>query len=330
MEQRSLGQTGITVSALGFGCGNVGGLMTGADHAAQRACVARALDAGITYFDTASIYGAGRSEEHLGRVLRELHAWDRVAVGTKVRLSAAELADPAPAIWRSLVTSLERLGRDSVDLLQLHNHIVSTSEGQPGRDAVTLPTLDAVRDGLRAVVREGLVRHAGFTALGESAALMQAARVGGLETAQCYVNVLNPSAAVAGASGGAQDFGGVIPAAAETGLGVLAIRVMAAGALAGLREREAPGGVRGAPLVAGGEYPADLERAARLQSLVLVEEFDLEGRPELALRFVLAQPGVSSALLGYSDQEQLDHALRWAARGPLPAAAVQRVVDAAR
>ena len=328
MDYRSLGQTGITVSALGFGCGNVGGLMTGDNAAAQRACVARALDAGITYFDTASIYGAGRSEENLGRVLRELDAWNRVSVGTKVRLSAMDLSDPAPAIRRSLVASLERLARESVDLLQLHNHIVSTSEGQPGRAAVPLSTLDAVRDGLRAVVQEGLVRHAGFTALGERAAVIQAAQSGGLETAQCYLNALNPSAVVSGASGGAQDFGGVVPAAARAGLGVLAIRVMAAGALAGMPERRAPGNGRGAPLVAGGDYPTDMERAARLQPLVA--EFGLEGLPELALRFVLAQPGVSSALLGYSDQEQLEDALRWAARGPLPDAAVQRVVDMAR
>jgi L-galactose dehydrogenase/L-glyceraldehyde 3-phosphate reductase len=56
MEQRALGRTGISVSALGFGCGSIGGLMVRGDPAAQKAAVARALDAGVTYFDTAAQY----------------------------------------------------------------------------------------------------------------------------------------------------------------------------------------------------------------------------------------------------------------------------------
>src|SRR5712691_4845917 len=112
MEQRPLGRTGLTVSALGFGCGSVGGLMVRGEPADQRAAVTRALDAGVTYFDTAPSYGDGRSEENLGRTLRELGAWERVVVGTKVRLSAAERADPATAIRISIEQSLRRLGRE--------------------------------------------------------------------------------------------------------------------------------------------------------------------------------------------------------------------------
>ena len=82
MEQRDLGRTGLQVSALGFGAGAVGGLMVRGDPAEQTRAVARALDAGITYFDTAPGYGDGRSEENLGRALRELNAWGRCAVGT--------------------------------------------------------------------------------------------------------------------------------------------------------------------------------------------------------------------------------------------------------
>ena len=85
MEQRSLGSTGLQVSALGFGCGAVGGLMVLGAPDDQRRAVSRALDAGITYFDTAAQYGNGASEENLGRVMRELGTWDRVVVGTKAR-----------------------------------------------------------------------------------------------------------------------------------------------------------------------------------------------------------------------------------------------------
>src|SRR6266699_4136224 len=116
MQQRTLGSTGLTVSALGFGCGAVGGLMVRGDAAEQRQAVSRALDAGITYFDTAASYGDGLSEEHLGRVMRELGAWSRVVVGTKVRLRPEELADPKAAIRASMEASLKQIGRDDVDI----------------------------------------------------------------------------------------------------------------------------------------------------------------------------------------------------------------------
>src|SRR6202158_4993204 len=98
MEQRPLGTTGLAVSALGFGCGAVGGLMVRGEPAEQRQAVSRALDAGITYFDTAAAYGDGLSEEHLGQVMRDLGAWSKVVVGTKFRLRPEDMADPPTAI----------------------------------------------------------------------------------------------------------------------------------------------------------------------------------------------------------------------------------------
>ena len=90
MERRALGRTGLEVSALGFGCGAVGGLMVRGDPGAQRRAVERALAAGVRYFDTAPGYGDGRSEENLGRVLREIGAGAAGAVvGTKLRLDPA-------------------------------------------------------------------------------------------------------------------------------------------------------------------------------------------------------------------------------------------------
>ena len=330
MEQRPLGTTGLTVSALGYGSGAIGGLFTRGDPGEQERAVARAIDAGITYYDTAASYGDGRSEENLGRVLHTLNAWDRVIVGTKVRLSDDEMSDPAAAIERSAEASLRRLGSDSVDLLQLHNPITGGGRSDPPRSgAVDLAMVRGpIAEGLRRVKERGLARHIGCTGLGETAAVHTALNSGMFETVQCYFNAVNPSAGYAGASGGEQDFNGLIDATSEQGMGVIAIRVLAAGALAAQPGRHANAGDPGSPLVAGGEYQRDLNRAKDLAAFAA--EFALEGTLELAVRFALAKPGVSTALVGYSDLAQLEDALRWAARGPLPDEIVRRVIDAAR
>lgn len=325
MEERPLGATGLSVSALGYGSGSVGGLFVRGTADEQRRTLAQALDAGITYVDTAPQYGDGRSEENVGRVLRELGAHDRVVLGTKVRLAEADLRDPTEAIARSLEASLRRLGRSQVDLLQVHNPIADA----PGAGQVApSDLLDGIGEGLRRVRERGLARHVGFTGLGETAAVRNVVAAGSLETVQAYFNAVNPSAGFAGASGGAQDFDGLIDEAAAAGLGVIAIRVLAAGALTASAERHANAGDPSHPLIDGGDYGRDLARADAL--VALAAESGLDGPVELALRFTLAKAGVSTVLVGFSDAAQLDGALRWTARGPLPAELVERVAVLAR
>ena len=74
MEQRPLGKTGLRVSVLGYGCGAIGGLMVKGTATEQDRAIGRAIDQGITYFDTASAYGDGVSESNLGRALKALGA----------------------------------------------------------------------------------------------------------------------------------------------------------------------------------------------------------------------------------------------------------------
>src|SRR5688572_9542265 len=107
MDYRPLGRTGLRVSTLGFGCGNVGGLLVRGSPAERERAVARGIELGINYFDTASIYGDGLSEQHLGAALRALRA--DVLVGTKVRLTPGDLGEMAAAIARSTDESLRRL-----------------------------------------------------------------------------------------------------------------------------------------------------------------------------------------------------------------------------
>ena len=110
-------------------------------------------------------------------------------------------------------------------------------------------------------------------------------------------------------------------------MGVIAIRVLAAGALAATDERHPNAGDPGAPLVSGAVYDANLERARALRNLA--SELGLESPAELSFRLVLSNPGVSTALVGFSDASQLETALRWAERGPLEPAAIERVLAAA-
>jgi aryl-alcohol dehydrogenase-like predicted oxidoreductase len=311
---------------LGFGCGAVGGLMTQGDPAEQRTAVSRAIEAGITYFDTAAQYGNGASETNLGRVLGELGAWDRVVVGTKLQLRPPDFANARERVNELLQGNLQRLGRDSIDLVQQHGRIVDAGDG----DAPTAQeAIEIVADALDAAKQAGLVRHFGFTGLGDPAALHAVVNSGHFETVQSYFNAVNPSAGFAGASNGAVDFNGLSDAAAAKGMGVFNIRALAAGAISGSSERAryaSPAG--GPPMTPGGEFDVDVARTAALREIG--DDIGIDSTTELGFRFCLSKSGVSTVLIGFSNIDQLNQAIAWTERGPLDAGTVQAIVAAAR
>jgi L-galactose dehydrogenase/L-glyceraldehyde 3-phosphate reductase len=319
MERRPLGRTGLTVSALGFGCGNVGGLMVRGAPADQERAVARALELGIDYFDTAPSYGDGESETNLGRVLRALRA--RVRVGTKFRLGPGDLADPGAAVRRSLEASLARLGLERVDLLQCHNRIV---DGRAPGGVTAAELLDAIVPAVQALQRAGKVGFVGITALGDTPALHRALGAGTLDTAQVCFSLLNPSAGVPVPRGfPAQDFGGLLGRAQAEGVGVIAIRVLAAGALSGVETRHPVAVPAVEPIATAPDYGTDVARARALAALV--REGHAGSLIEAALRFAAGGPGVATILVGYSSLEQLEAAAAAVERGPLPPAALARL-----
>ncbi|HBH03500.1 MAG: hypothetical protein A2W08_10235 [Candidatus Rokubacteria bacterium RBG_16_73_20] len=324
MEHRELGRTGLAVSLLGFGCGNVGGLLVRGTPAVRERAVARAVELGVNYFDTAPLYGDGRSEEHLGQVLRALRP--AVYVGTKVRLAPAELGNVPGAIARSLEASLRRLGLERVDLLQLHNPILASAGG---RGVPVATVLDAVLPTLVRLREQGKLRFLGVSALGESGAVHRALEARGLDTAQVCYNLLNPSAGAAVPAGfPAQDFGGLLGRARAHGVGVIVVRALAGGALSGALERHPIAVPTLEPIASGPDYATDVERARRLD--VLVREGHAASVVEAALRFAAAGPGVSTVLVGCSSLAQLEEAAQALARGPLPPAALERLAEAWR
>src|SRR5580704_1204710 len=120
MQLRTFGRTEMQLSVLGFGCGAVGGIMVRGDPADQERTVARAIAAGVNYFDTAVQYGDGESERNLGRILQTLKPAGAV-VGTKVRLPSGTFGRIADTVMKSLEDSLARLRRERVDIFHLHN-----------------------------------------------------------------------------------------------------------------------------------------------------------------------------------------------------------------
>jgi aryl-alcohol dehydrogenase-like predicted oxidoreductase len=318
MDYRMLGKTGLRVSALGFGCGNVGGLMIRGAPAERERAVARALELGINYFDTAPSYGDGLSERHLGQALRALRA--SPYVGTKFRLEAAEWREAAAAIPKALEESLGRLGMERVDLFQLHNPIGGLVGDTPSAGQV----LDEVVPALERLREQGKLRFFGITALGDTAALHRVVGAGRLDTAQVCYNLLDPSAGVAVPAGfPAQDFDRLLDRAGQHQVGVIVIRVLAAGALSGTETRHPVAVPSVEPIASGPDYATDVRRAQALAALV--SEGHAGSLVEAALRFPLGQPAVSTVLLGYSSLEHLEFAAAALGKGPLPAGAFQRL-----
>jgi aryl-alcohol dehydrogenase-like predicted oxidoreductase len=322
MRYRPLGRSGLEVSEVGFGCGSIGGLFVRGTPSDQRAAVEAAVAGGVSYFDTAAAYGNGRSEENLGRVLRELGV--EGAVGTKINLSPGEVSSAETVVLEKLGEGLRRLGRERVEACTLHGRISASGAGALTAEDVCGP----IATGMRHAVAAGLAGAIGFTGLGDTAAIRQVIASRAFDYAQCYFNVLNPSAAIPDtAPAGAQDFDGVIVRCAEVGMGVMAIRVFGAGAVGASPRRHSLAGDPGGPL-AGLDYASELDCAGRLERLSV--ELGLESPFELGLRAALAQVPLSTALVGFSDRAQVEDALRWQARGPLPEDAVAQVVEGAK
>jgi L-galactose dehydrogenase/L-glyceraldehyde 3-phosphate reductase len=321
MEMRVFGRSGLRLSVLGFGCGAVGGLMVRGDPADQERAIARALEAGVNYFDTAWQYGEGASEQNLGRILRTLKPANAV-VGTKVRLQSADIGRIGEAIAASLDASLKRLLLDRVDIFHFHNAITEAGGGL----ALTVEQmLGEVVPAFERARRQGKIRFLGLTGVGDTSALHKVIDARVFDSAQIVYNMLNPSAAVTlPARYPAQDYGRLFDRTQAAGVGVVGIRVLAGGALTGSAERHPIASPPPEPIGSAMRYDADIARARRL--LPLVTEGFAASLTEAATRFAISHPAMGTILVGTATPQQFEDSLAAVRKGPLPREALDRLM----
>jgi aryl-alcohol dehydrogenase-like predicted oxidoreductase len=287
-----LGRSGLTVSVVGLGCNNLGRPGTATlDQAGTDAVVHAALDAGITFFDVADIYGAepGLSEERLGRALGARR--DEVVIGTKFGMDMGGVAgDDGGArgsrryIVRAVEDSLRRLGTDWIDLYQFHT---------PDPATPIQETLRALDD----LVRSGKVRYVGHSnrAGWQIAQAEYVARELGVErfvSAQNHYNLLDRRAELE-----------VVPAAAEFGLGVLPYFPLANGLLTGkYSQGDAPEGSRLSHVRQNMVADADLEQLAAFGRFARERGIT---EVQAAIGWLAAQGPVSSVIAGATRAAQV-------------------------
>jgi aryl-alcohol dehydrogenase-like predicted oxidoreductase len=286
MKTRVLDSDGPSVSVVGLGCNNFGMKI---DEDAARGVVHAALDAGITHFDTAEMYGGGRSEEFLGRALGGRR--DDVVVATKFSPRHADEAYE-PGVLRKRImeacdTSLRRLGTDRIDLYYQH---------YPDPAAPVREALEAMTD----LVRDGKVLHLASSNV-SSAQIDDAAEVAeqrGLErfcATQIHWNLLDREVE--------ED---VVPTARKRGLGIVPYFPLASGMLTGKYKRgeEFPEGSRFAFMSYFAAVASD-ENFDRVEALTKFAEARGHTLLELAIAWLAAQDGVGSVICGATDADQV-------------------------
>jgi aryl-alcohol dehydrogenase-like predicted oxidoreductase len=307
VRTRPLGETGLEVSVVGLGCNNFGGRI---DEAASRAVIDAALDAGVTFLDTADVYGnRGGSEEIIGRALQGRR--DRVVLATKFGhdfgRSETESAT-RPFIRNALEASLRRLQTDRIDLYQLHRPDPKTPVEE------TLGALDEL-------VQEGTVRAVGSSNF--SAELVEEAHTTARQrgvtpfvTEQSQYSLLRRDAELE-----------LLPTCERLGVGFIPYFPLASGLLTGKVRRDRPPapGTR----LHGRELREDeLDRVERL--IALAESFGIS-LLELAVGGLAAQPAIVSVIAGATNPEQVRANAAAGAWEPSPAQLdVLRAVEAQR
>ncbi len=322
MEKRTFGRTGLKFGVLGFGCGAVGGIMVRGSASDQERTVARALEAGVNYFDTAVQYGDGVSETNLGRVLKVLKP-SEAYIGTKVRVPPEAFGRVGSYIATSMDHSLKRLAMPHVDIFHLHNSVTQTGGGE---SLSVRQVLDEVVPAFELLRKQGKTRFLGFTGVGDTAALHQLVDSRHFDSIQSVYNMLNPTAVAAAPKGfPGQDYMQLFVRTQAAGVGVVGIRVLAGGALSGSAERHPIASPPPAPIGSAPSYDADIALARRL--MPLIQEGHAASLTEAATRFAISHPAMGTILVGMAQPSEFEGALAAVQKGGLSTQALARLAE---
>jgi aryl-alcohol dehydrogenase-like predicted oxidoreductase len=310
MKYRALGRTGLSVSEIGFGAWGIGGRTVGhtsygeTDDATSLAALARALDCGVTFFDTSSAYGDGHSEALIGQAFHGAKR-DKAVIATKAGYESWDRApDFSPAaIQASAERSLARLRSDYVDLFQLHN---------PPAEALRDGALREVLDRLKAA---GKIRAWGISAKTPVEAIEALAEFGA-PVVQANFNMMDVRVVDSG----------LLQEVERRGAGFIGRTPLCFGFLSGAIRRDTT--------FPAGDHRLGWSRAqldnwidgARDLLSAVGAQPGKEGA-ESALRFCLAFAGVSTVIPGILTASEAEANAAASRSGPLPAAAVTAVLD---
>lgn len=286
MEFRTLGgAVGFDITVVGLGCNAFGRRL---DEEASRPVIHAALDAGITFFDTAEIYGDGLSEEFIGRALEGRR--DEVVLATKFGLRTLHVPGKGPGKGRgsranamaAVDKSLKRLRTDHIDLYQLH---------MPDPSTPIAETLEALSD----MVTAGKIRLFGCSNF-SAAQMREAIEIAGDARLRSFVAAQNQWSVLD------RDIErDLVPVCAENGIGILPFYPLAKGLLTGKYRRDAPP-PKGSRLASGGGLArADFDVLEALENFATGRGFDLL---TLAVSWLVAQPTTASVISGASRPEQ--------------------------
>ena len=315
MNYRPLGRTPFRISELSFGAWAIGGDAWGrTDDAESMKALHRAVDLGVNFIDTADVYGDGHSESLVGRLRRERS--EKIVVATKAgrRLNPHVAAGYDRANLTAFVErSLQNLGTEAIDLLQLHC---------PPSEVYEMPEVFGILDDL---VADGKLRYYGVSVERVDEAL-RAIEYPGVQSVQVVFNMFR-----------LKPVEHLFPAARERRVGILARVPLASGLLSGkLRidthfeagdhrafNRQGQAFDQGETF-SGVDYATGVLAADELGALVPAGAV----LPQLALRWILMFPEVTAAIPGARNALQVEENLRAAALSPLSPETMRRVADA--
>jgi myo-inositol catabolism protein IolS len=287
MEFRPFGRTGLKVSALGFGCWEIGGTYGRIDEGEFQRAVAQAIDNGITSFDTAEAYGMGVSEEALARALAGRR--NEIVLATKFGVGYEDMPNRRDSsrarVLASIDKSLQRLQTDHIDIYLVH---------WPDPNTPPAETMAALDD----VVRQGKVRYIGVSNF-RLAQIEEAVRVRRVDVVQYAWNMFDRRMQTE-----------IFPYCAEQGIGVMAYGSLAYGMLSGAfhggmqfdeNDWRAKRGMLGSlnlfrTLFGPDYFPRNL---AAVEELKRVAAKYGKSLPQFALRWTLSNPVVGTALVGF-------------------------------